>query len=277
MMAFRNALRCRALKPRTCRSEGATGLTPLPQDPGAGASHGAAGREPGAAPAPPGTHLDVPPNSRQQRRERLVPVALQLPPGLSPATYSQAAQRRSGPGSEDGWSELPVRPDGSRTGQSCRVPAPPRCPGRDTLCPRQARDTAPAAPAAPSFPPAPAAASEALTRCLRCPGTSSPAGTWGQGHGARQSLQPRRSCCTRAPGLPAEQNPGEQTHQLTLTFWPLFKVFILVLGADGVLGLVVRELVLPLCRARGSRVSRAPGQRDRDTTSRESHAQGSQN
>ena len=33
-----------------------------------------------------GTHLDIPPNSCQQRRERLVPVTLQLSPGLSSAT-----------------------------------------------------------------------------------------------------------------------------------------------------------------------------------------------
>ena len=32
------------------------------------------------------THLDIPPNSCQQRRERLVPVTLQLSPGLSSAT-----------------------------------------------------------------------------------------------------------------------------------------------------------------------------------------------
>lgn len=32
------------------------------------------------------THLNISPNSCQQRRERLIPVTLQLPPGLSSAT-----------------------------------------------------------------------------------------------------------------------------------------------------------------------------------------------
>lgn len=45
--------------------------------------------------------------------------------------------------------------------------------------------------------------------------------------------------------------PPGHTLTLTLSFWPLLKVLVLVLGADGILRLVVRELILPLCKQRG--------------------------
>lgn len=51
------------------------------------------------------------------------------------------------------------------------------------------------------------------------------------------------------PSVPtALWQPRSPTLILTLPFGSLLKVLVLILRADGILGLIVRELILPLCR-----------------------------
>lgn len=47
--------------------------------------------------------------------------------------------------------------------------------------------------------------------------------------------------------------PKSHRPRLTLSFGPLFKVFILIFRTDGVLGLIVRQLILPFCGGKGRR------------------------
>lgn len=119
-------------------------------------------------------------------------------------------------------------PDRSRTHQSicpdCRVPSSHHSPGQDTPLPFPSKGGT-----------MPTVLQRPRKKLAAFPALESSSPDRKQGHspltGALDTPVPPTQTFLMLP------NPREyqQTHQLTLAFWPLFKVFILILRANGIL------------------------------------------
>lgn len=148
-----------------------------------------------------GPHLDIATHTGEKRWQGLVPVAFQLPPGLSPSTWE---------------ADPPRHLTGARGVPTPRIPS--------SNSPQDSRTP-----------------QDILQRMDDCPGVP-------RGPQADQQLPDK--CLGPSPGSPVLR--------LTLPFWPFLKVLVLVLGADGIFGLVIRELVLPLCEGPSAEAQSEP-------------------
>lgn len=145
-----------------------------------------------------GAHLDISTHTGEKRWQGLVPVALQLPPGLSPSTWEVVPHHNTR------WS--------------------PRCPDPTPYTPTHPGTAGGSLTTAP----------KGWMTFLVLPGEP------------RLTISlPTRVWVGPSPGSPALK--------LTLPFRPFLKVLVLILGANGIFRLVIRELVLPLCEGRKDR------------------------